>query len=67
MTPKTAPLSAIPSPTDMLKSIQEGAAGLMLAELLARHPAVARRTAQRWLSQLVVDGGIVGKGEGRAR
>ena len=51
----------------MLKSIQEGAAGLTLAELLARHPAVARRTAQRWLSQLVVDGGIVGKGEGRAR
>lgn len=67
MNPKTAPLNAIPSPADLLKSIQDAAAGLTLAELLARHPAVARRTAQRWLSQLVAEGRIVGRGEGRAR
>ncbi len=40
---------------------------MTLAELLSRHPAVPRRTAQRWLSQLVAEGGIIGKGEGRAR
>jgi len=67
MMPKIAPLSATASPAELLKSIQDAAAGLTLAELLARHAAVARRTAQRWLSQLAAVGSIVGRGEGRAR
>ncbi len=53
--------------TDLLKSIQESAAGLTLAELLALHPDVARRTAQRWISRLVNDGRISPIGKGRAR
>ncbi|MDP2828368.1 MAG: Fic family protein [Sulfuricellaceae bacterium] len=53
--------------TKLLKSIQEASAGLALADLLTRHPHVARRTAQRWISQLIVDGQITAIGEGRAR
>ncbi len=55
------------SASDLLKSIQESAPGLTLAELLARHSDVARRTAQRWIGQLIADGRITGIGEGRAR
>jgi len=53
--------------TELLKSIQESAAGLTLAELLARHPDVARRTAQRRISQWIDGGRITANGEGRAR
>jgi len=52
---------------DLLKSIQESAAGLPLNELQVRHPDIARRTAQRWISQLIADGKIIGAGKGRAR
>lgn len=52
---------------DLLKSIQDSVSGLTLAELLTRHSDVARRTAQRWISQLIIDGQISGIGEGRAR
>jgi len=52
---------------DVLKSIQEFPTGLTLADLLARHPDLARRTAQRWISQLIGDGQISAIGEGRAR
>lgn len=55
------------SASDLLKSIQESAPGLTLAELLARHSDVARRTAQRWIGHLIADGRITGIGEGRAR
>lgn len=58
------PMSSV---ADLLKSIQDSAPGLRLAELLARHPNVARRTAQRWISQLIDDGRITAIGEGRAR
>ncbi|MHB8565393.1 MAG: hypothetical protein ACYDDA_16000 [Acidiferrobacteraceae bacterium] len=47
--------------------MEETAAGLTLAELLARHPAVPRRTAQRWISQWIEDGKLTGQGQGRAR
>ena len=67
MNPEIAPIHDPASPDDLLKSIQQAAAGLTLAQLLARHPAVARRTAQRWLSQWVAKGAIVGRGDGRAR
>lgn len=57
----------MPSSRDLLNSIQQSAPGLTLAELLVRHPDIARRTAQRWISQLIIDGPISGIGEGRAR
>ena len=53
--------------TDLLQSIHDTPAGLSLAELLALHPGVARRTAQRWLGQAVADGGIVALDTARAR
>ena len=67
MNPEIAPHHEAASPDDLLQSIQQAAAGLTLAQLLASHPAVARRTAQRWLSQWVAKGAIVGRGKGRAR
>ncbi len=57
----------MPALTDLLQSVQESPAGLTLAELLARHPGVARRSAQRWIRRLIGDGRIVAVGEGRAR
>ena len=67
MKQKTAPIKAIPSAADLLKSIHAAASGLTLAELLTRHPAIARRTAQRWISGLIEEGRISGLGAGRAR
>lgn len=49
------------------QSIQESPAGLTLAELLAQHPQVARRTAQRLISRMIAAGLIGARGEGRAR
>jgi len=51
----------------MLKSIQSAPEGTTLLELLARHPTLARRTAQRWIGQWISSGQIVAQGEGRAR
>lgn len=55
------------SVSNLQKSIQEAAAGLTLAELLAQHPDLARRTAQRWIRQLINGGLITAAGDGRAR
>jgi Fic family protein len=55
------------STTQMLHSIQASAGGLTLAELLSRHPDMARRTAQRMIAKLIEDGQIAAVGEGRAR
>ncbi len=55
------------TPADLVDTLAASAAGLTLAELLARHPGVARRTAQRWISQLIAEGRITAQGEGRAR
>ena len=52
---------------ELLQSIQASPAGLSLSELLARHPQVARRTAQRLISQMIAAGQISAHGEGRAR
>lgn len=57
----------MPSASDLLHSIKANAAGLTLAELLAQHPDVARRTAQRFIARLIASGQVIGKGEGRAR
>ena len=55
------------SPAHILESIKGSATGLSLAELLARHPGVPRRTAQRWIQQLLREGKVRGTGKGRAR
>ena len=55
------------SVTTLLKSIQASANGLTLAQLLAQHPDTARRTAQRWIQQLIREGKVSAAGEGRAR
>lgn len=52
---------------ELLESIQASPAGLTLTELLVRHPQVARRTAQRLISQMIAAGQISARGEGRAR
>ena len=51
----------------LLKSIQSSSSGLTLAELLAQHPGLARRTVQRWLNQWGREGKITASGAGRAR
>ena len=55
------------APAALLKSIQSSSTALTLAELLAQHPALARRTVQRWMTQWVAQGLITAGGEGRAR
>lgn len=57
----------MPTPNPLLQHIQSTPRGLTLADLLAQHPTLARRTVQRWLSQWVAAGQIAAQGEGRAR
>lgn len=51
----------------LLHSIQATDHGITLAELLAQHPTIARRTAQRHIAGLVAQRQISAQGEGRAR
>ena len=51
----------------LLQTITQSIHGLTLAELLTHHPEVARRTAQRWISQLIAEQRIMAVGQGRAR
>lgn len=51
----------------LLASIQEAAHGLTMAELLAAHPGVARRTAQRAVSDLLQAGRVHATGQSRSR
>lgn len=53
--------------TDLLASLQNAPAGLTLGQLLALHADLTRRTAQRWLAQLVDQKKLVTVGEARAR
>jgi fido (protein-threonine AMPylation protein) len=55
------------SMTDLLNSIRASENGLTLAELLTAHPGIARRTAQRWIAQLIESGQVAAVGRGRAR
>ncbi|WP_298065794.1 hypothetical protein, partial [uncultured Acinetobacter sp.] len=48
-------------------SIQAATHGITLAELLTRHPEIARRTAQRLIQHMISVGQIHARGEGRAR
>ena len=67
MKPEIAP-SAFPSvAAPLLQSICDAPGGIGLAQLLALHPGVSRRTAQRWLAGWVAGGYIVALGEARAR
>jgi len=55
------------SPQELLKALQSASGGLGIADILEQHPTLARRTAQRWLSELVAEGLVVATGSGRAR
>ncbi len=55
------------SSTDVLNSIRASNTGVTLAELLIRHPDIARRTAQRLIAKLIESGSVTARGEGRAR
>ena len=55
------------SAQQLLQSLHGESGGLTLAEILARHPNVTRRTAQRWLAQLAAQGLVTAAGAGRAR
>ena len=58
----------MPEPAQqLLHSLHGESSGLSLAEILARHPDIPRRTAQRWLAQFTKDGLITAVGAGRAR
>ena len=67
MKPEIAPSSVPSFAAPLLQSIQDAPDGLGLAQLLALHPDVSRRTAQRWLAGGVARGHIVALGEARAR
>lgn len=64
---QTAPFVVASPEAALLKSIQSTPTGLTLAGLLVQHPALARRTVQRWVSQGIAAGHIAAQGEGRAR
>jgi hypothetical protein len=55
------------STIDILNSIRSSKNGVTLAELLAEHPDIARRTAQRLIAKLIESGQVTARGEGRAR
>lgn len=57
----------MPTQNDLLDSIADSPNGLGLNELLAQHPRLARRTAQRMVSDMIQQGLIKAYGEGRAR
>lgn len=58
---------AMPSITDVLNCIEAANGGVSLGELLQILPDVPKRTAQRWLAQLVDDNLIEPRGNARAR
>ncbi|MES3008423.1 MAG: Fic family protein [Pseudomonadota bacterium] len=60
-------MNQLDSATDLLPTIQATPNGLTLAALLASHPYLPRRTAQRWISGLIAGHQISASGEGRAR
>ena len=51
----------------LLQTITQSVQGLTLADLLTQHSEVARRTAQRWIGQLIAEQRIMAVGQGRAR
>lgn len=53
--------------TQMLTAVLQAPEGIGLAQLLARQPDVARRTAQRWIAAWLRDGKIGAEGNARVR
>ncbi len=53
--------------SELLINLQNAPDGLSLAQLLVLHPNLSRRTAQRWLAELVIAGHAKPEGQGRAR
>ncbi len=53
--------------TALLKSVAESTGGLTLVQLLERHPALSRRSAQRMIARLIKDGRVAASGAGRSR
>ena len=53
--------------SDLLEDFKNATKGLTLGELLALHPALPRRTAQRWISQLIIEGQLISVGQKRSR
>ena len=52
---------------ELLHTIEHASERLSITQLLGNHPDLTRRTAQRWLSQLIEDKKVIVEGEGRAR
>lgn len=50
----------------LLNKLTDAPTGLTLTELLQEHPDIARRSAQRWLSQWLQAGKITGHKQGRS-
>jgi fido (protein-threonine AMPylation protein) len=59
--------SAMLNSSDLLEDFKTTLKGLTLGELLKLHPKLPRRTAQRWISQLITNGQLESEGLGRAR
>ena len=57
----------MPTAADLLTQIPDSPEGITLTELLARNPGLARRTAQRWIGQLLAQGKIAAYGAGPSR
>lgn len=57
----------MPTADELLNSIRMSGTGLTLAALLVQHPHIARRTAQRLISQMIANGQVDAAGKGRAR
>lgn len=57
----------MPTAADLLAQIPDSPEGITLAELLARNSGLARRTAQRWIGQLLTEGKIAAYGAGPSR
>ena len=51
----------------LISSLNSATNGLSLAQLLAQHPQLARRSVQRAISELIAGGEISALGQGRAR
>lgn len=55
------------SATDLQNSIQASTNGITLAELLAQHPGIAKRTAQRLIAKLIESELVYAQGAGKSR
>jgi len=51
----------------LLDIITSAEGPLSLADILARYPQIAKRSAQRHIAQMITKGQIIAKGQGRAR